>query len=306
MVEGMRLKTANLLVFIFLVFCGNNFAAVADKISEKSLKWHIKKSPHFIVYHESSWSPDSITIEIEKIYNMMKIDISMFSPWMMREKSKIYIYKSKESYLNGRFKPPKWSRGLALSGKKTIVVYDTGDIAKLRYVIVHELTHLYFEDFFSEKFKYPPPWLNEGVAVLMADKSCDEKAWHNTLKYTSSERYEKYPDFFYKKIGRLENSQQIGDWYLQSFGIVKYLFDSRKRLQFKNFCNLIRDGKNIQESLWKAYWIKSYEEFGEKWFKWIKAYNSNEKQTPEFSSSGFNFIPLKSSSPKFKKFETDY
>lgn len=276
-----------------------------SETSFKEVKWHIKKSPHFIVYHESAWSPDSIVIELEKIYNIMKIDISMFSPWMMKEKGKVYIYSSRETYLNGKFDPPKWSKGLAFSKKKTIVVYDTGDIPKLKAVIAHELTHLYFEYFFGEKFKYPPQWLNEGLAVLMEDKSYGEGPWGNALKYIPKERYLKFAGFFDLELSQLQDKQSIGDWYLQSFGIIKYLFNPRKRIQFKNFCDLIRDGKNIQTALWTAYRIKNLRHFEDLWFKWVDGYGRKKKPS-NFPSASFKFEPIKISSPKFKQFKTDH
>ncbi len=274
------------------------------RFKPKKIEWTLKESPHFKIYHESSWSPDSIVIELEKIYNMMKMDISMFSPWMMREKGKVYIYSSKKTYLAGEFKPPEWSKGLAFVQKKTIVVYDTGDIEKLRAVIAHELTHLYFEGFFGDKFKYPPQWLNEGLAVSMEDKSYGQGPWHNALKYVPRERYISFSDFFDLEIEDLQSQQQIGDWYLQSFGIVKYLFNSRRRIQFKNFCDLVRSGKNLKEALWASYRIKSLPAFEKSWLKWLETYGTEKEKSSGFPSASFNFVPVKMSpSKKFKKFK---
>ena len=270
---------------------------------QKKIDWHLKESPHFKIYHESAWSPVSIVIELEKIYNIMKMDISMFSPWMMREKGKVYIYSSKKTYLGGEFKPPDWSKGLAFIKKKTIVVYDKGDIEKLRAVIAHELTHLYFEGYFEEKFKHPPQWLNEGLAVSMEDKSYGKGPWHNALKYVPQERYISFSDFFDIELKKLDSKQQIGDWYLQSFGIVKYLFNPGKRIQFKNFCDLIRAGKKVEEALWSSYRIKSLDDFEQSWLKWLETYANEKEKTSGFPSASFNFTPIKINQTKFKKFK---
>ena len=277
---------------------------IIKRFQPKKTAWHLKESPHFKIYHESSWSPASIVIELEKIYNMMKMDISMFSPWMMKEKGKVYIYGSKKTYLSGEFKPPSWSKGLAFINKKTIVVYDSGDMSKLKAVIAHELTHLYFEGFFGEKFKHPPQWLNEGLAVSMEDKSYGKGPWHNALKYVSAERYISFSDFFDVKISQLDNKQKIGDWYLQAFGIVKYLFNSRKRIQFKSFCDLIRAGKNVEKALWTSHRIKSLGDFEQSWLKWLKTYGKEKENSSDFPSASFNFVPVKMTpAKKFKKFK---
>ncbi|MCG2726191.1 MAG: hypothetical protein L6420_08065 [Elusimicrobia bacterium] len=273
------------------------------RIRSKEIKWHLKESPHFKVYHESSWSPASIIVELEKIHNMMKMHISMFSPWMMIEKGKVYIYSSKKTYLSGEFKPPAWSKGLAFIKKKTIVVYDLGDISKLRAIISHELTHLYFEGFFGEKFKHPPQWLNEGIAVLMEDKSYGNGPWHNALRYVPKERYISFSDFFDIEVNQLDSKQQIGDWYLQAFGIVKYLFDPGKRIQFKNFCDLTRSGKNVEEALWASYRIRSLGGFEKSWLKWLETYRTKDEKTSGFPSASFDFIPLKTTPSEFKKFK---
>ncbi|MBU2529982.1 MAG: hypothetical protein KKD35_02985 [Elusimicrobia bacterium] len=270
----------------------------------EKIEWHIKESPHFKIYHESSWSPDSIVIELEKIYNMMKMDISMFSPWMIREKGKVYIYSSKDTYLKGEFKPQEWSKGLAYVKKKTIVVYDSGDMEKLRAVISHELTHLYFEGFFEEKFKYPPQWLNEGLAVSMEDKSYGQGPWHTALMYVPRERYISFSDFFDIELNQLTSQQKIGDWYLQSFGIIKYLFNSRKRIQFKNFCDLIRGGNSAREALWSSYRIKNLRDFEQSWLKWLETYGKEDEKTSGFPSASFNFTPVKlTPTKKFKSFK---
>ncbi|MDQ7774321.1 MAG: peptidase MA family metallohydrolase [Elusimicrobiales bacterium] len=268
--------------------------------------WKLKASPHFEIYHEAGWAPNSIAIEMEKLYSSMRLNLSMFAPWMVKEKTKVYIHSSRETYLKGEFEPPSWSKGLAFTSRKTIVVYDSGDLEKLRAVIAHELTHLYFETYFAEKLKYPPKWLNEGLAVMMEDSSHSAEGgpWTTALKYMPRERFFGMRSYFASELSALNTDQKIGDWYLQAFGIVKHLYSPAQRLQFRNFCEKIRDGAGLETALWEVYRVRDADHFEKKWAAWLDLYRSQDapgfgRQQP---SASFNFQPVKLSSFGFTNF----
>ncbi|MBI4655429.1 MAG: hypothetical protein HY746_01655 [Elusimicrobia bacterium] len=278
-------------VCIFLAFL--NFSLQAGT-------WQVKKTPHFEIYHESDWTPHSIAIELERIYGQLRMNLSMFAPWMVTEKTRIYIHRNKNSYLNGEFNPPAWSKGLAFFDKKAVVVYDSGDLVKLRAVITHELTHLYFESFYAESLKFPPQWLNEGLAVLMEDASYSrgKGPWSAALKYAPEERFENFEVFSRVDLRNMRNEsvQKIGDWYLHAFGIAGFLYGRTKRIQFKNFCVMNRKGETLEKSLWEAYRYKNPRHFEDEWRKWLRTYGAKEtdKFSSGFSSASFEFIPFKS------------
>jgi len=293
--------TMFLKVFLFFLLTG---ASCAQESSTGAV-WHLKSSPHFQIYHESSWSPASISLELERLYGKLRLNISMFAPWMVQEKTRIYIYKNQDTYLNGEFTPPKWSKGLAYFNKKTIVVYDTGNIVTLRAVIAHELTHLYFESFYGESMKYPPQWLNEGLAVMMEDLSyTEESPWSLALKYFSKEKIIPLEDFFKMKLEQLDSDEQIGYWYLESFGAVSYLFQPHKRLQFKNFCSILRKGEPLNSALWKLYRLNGPAGMEAPWRYWLSAYSAKETKgfSADFPSASFNFNAVEPSSFGFTNF----
>ncbi len=265
-------------------------------------KWNIKESPHFEVLHESAWSPNSIVLELEKMFSAMRLNMAMFAPWMAAEKSKIYIYGSRSSYLAGEFAPPKWSKGLAYPDRKIVVVYDTGDIVKLKAVLAHELSHLYFEGYFAEKFKYPPQWLNEGLAVYLEDIVFTEGGlWRRALPYFNAERRLPFDDFFGIKLESLKTDARISDWYLQSFGVVSYLYRPHTRLQFKNFCEALRGGDAVETALWKNYRISGGKDFSLKWETWLAGY-ARPAGSQGQASSAFVFKPVTMSSFPFTDF----
>ncbi|PIS47766.1 MAG: hypothetical protein COT17_01650 [Elusimicrobia bacterium CG08_land_8_20_14_0_20_51_18] len=270
-------------ILFLAVFLFSSFAQAAE--------WKTKTSPHFTVYYEGSWAPNSIMLEVEKIFSKMRLNIAMFAPWMNKYKTKIYIYANQENYLNGEFNPPKWSKGLAFFSKKAVVVFDMGDIRKLKATMAHELTHLYFESYFAEKMKYPPQWLNEGLAVFMEEMTYSEEGpWRKALKYSPVDTYVRFPDFFRLEVDRLSNSQQIANWYLQSYGIVLYLYSPKKRLMFKNFCDLVRKKYDLEDNLWDAYRIKSSLDLQKEWLKWRENIDDESEKSlfGERGSASFN------------------
>ena len=288
-----------------------NLAASEPVQVSTAAQWHLKTSPHFEIYHESSWSPGSVSLELERLYGKLRLNVSMFAPWMVKEKTKIYIYKDQASYLNGEFNPPKWSKGLAYFSKKTVVVYDTGDIVKLRAVTAHELSHLYFESFYGEYLKYPPQWLNEGLAVMMEDLSYTELSpWSQALKYFPKEKVEPLEDFFKVNLEQLDSDAQIGYWYLESFGVVSYLFRPNMRIQFMNFCSILRKGEPLNTALWKFYRLNGPVGMEKPWRSWLSTYGTRDAQgfSTDFPSASYDFKPaqftpfsIKQSAPSRKR-----
>lgn len=245
--------------------------------------WRLKPSPHFAIYHESSWPPQSVALDLEALYGRLRLDFAMFAPWMTREKTKIYIYRSQKSYLAGEFNPPKWSKGLAYFNTKTVVVYDSGDKAKLRGTLAHELSHLYFESFYGEKLKNPPQWLNEGLAVMMEDAANSrEGPWSASLKYFPQDKIIPLTSFFSVRLDQLQSDTEIGYWYMQAFGVTRYLFRPNTRIKFKQFCTVLRDGGKLEPTLWRVYRVRDLREFDRTWREWVRNYGAEKK-------SGFSF-----------------
>jgi len=264
--------------------------------------WHVKTSPHFEVLHQSAWSPNSIILELEKMFSTMRLNLVMFAPWMAAEKSKIYIYASQDAFQNGEFAPPKWAKGLAYPAKKIVVVYDSGDTVKLKAVLAHELSHLYFEGYFAEKLGYPPQWLNEGLAVYLEDIVFAEGGpWRRALPYFTPERRLSFEDFTGAYLEKLGSDARISDWYLQAFGTVSYLYRPHTRLQFKNLCAALRAGETAKAALWKNYRIRNGADFSDKWAVWMGGY-AREGGRPAPASPGFTFKPVTISSFPFTNF----
>ncbi|MFA6433892.1 MAG: hypothetical protein WCW52_04285 [Elusimicrobiales bacterium] len=281
---------------LLILFSALNLAASEPPAVHADAAWHLKRSPHFEIYYEADWAPDSISLELERLYGKLRLNISMFAPWMLKEKTKVYIYKDQDSYLRGDFNPPAWSKGLAYFALRTVVIFDPGDMVKLRATAAHELSHLYFESYYGEHFKYPPQWLNEGLAVLVEDMSYSgEGPWSQALKYFPKEAAAPLKDFFKLGVGQLSSDEQIGYWYLEAFGVVSYLFTPRTRLQFRNFCAFLREGGKLEPALWKFYRLNGPAGMEAPWREWLRLYAGRDARgfSVEYPSSSFNFKPVK-------------
>jgi len=247
------------------------------------------------VYYEQGVAMGGIPIELERIYSMMRLNMAVFAPWMNAQSAKIYIYAGESSYLAGEFNPPKWSKGLAFPSKKTVVVFASGSLNKLKSTITHELSHVYFEGFYAEKNQKPQQWLNEGLAVYMENKSLNgEGEWGMALENFPDDMRLSFPDFFYSDVNKIDDSQRISYWYLQAFGIITYLYDTGDNLKFKNFCEEMRSGKTAETALWDIYRIRGASGFSQRWNAWLQTYKNGgnsgrtlEFQSPQISSSGF-------------------
>jgi len=221
----------------------------------------------------------------------------MFSPWMTTEKVNIYIYSSQKSYVAGEFHPPQWSGGLAIYQKRCIVVYDNGDRASLRSVCAHELTHLFFESYFSENRRMPPLWLNEGLAVNMEDRSAGAHGqWTQALAVATPARLKPLKQQF-SAVSMTDNgnTQEVSDWYLESFGVTKFLMQNR--MQFKNFCKLLRDGAAVEQALWNVYRYHTVDDLDTAFREWLFSKESSGGMKSAFSNAqSFNaitFTPFK-------------
>ena len=104
--------------------------------------WNESVAPHFVIKHESPWMPPGFTLSLEKIHSRLRMDLSMFSPWMAKERLTLYLYKGRDSYVKGEFQPPEWSNGLAMFDRTAVAVYDQKEDRKKPLRSRHETTHL--------------------------------------------------------------------------------------------------------------------------------------------------------------------
>lgn len=220
--------------------------------------------------HEAAFMPPGFMINLEKIHSRLRMDMSMFSPWMAKEKIKLYLYKDRASYLSGQFQPPQWSDGLALFHLKAVALPDRADRKELAGTAAHEITHLLFESYWQETKKEAPVWLDEGLAMLEEDDPRDPSARLLALVYGGEEPIDMERFFSIAPTRDLKSDQSAQRWYNQAYGITRFLYRGHSKLQFKALCSHIRDGKSVQEALWLTYRYATLKKFETAYRKWLK------------------------------------
>ena len=240
--------------------------------------WRETLSPHFVLMHEGGFAPSGIVLDLEKLHNNLRLDLSMFSPWMAKERVRVYLYASQERYLRGEFSPPSWSNGIAEVQFKRVVSFDRPSRRDLMAVLGHEMTHLFFETYWAPSADRMPTWLNEGLAMLeeAEDRRQPEKSdWFQTQAlllqsgFTPFERFVKISPA--RDLGG--NKDAVTLWYVQAYSVTHFLYRKQTRLQLFNFCRMLKEGKSLDAALWQAYRYGNLKAFQNAWKNWL---SSNE------------------------------
>lgn len=241
----------------------------------RATDWKESLTPHFIIKHESPWLPPGLTMSLERMHSRLRLDLALFSPWMGKDRLNLYVYKARESYAAGEFKPPEWSNGIALYDKKAVVIYQQATPRKTLEVTAHETTHLLFESYWSEVGREPPAWINEGLAMLQESEAADKpelSAWYRAMTSLPEKGVLPFDQFtaITPTQDITDDTRAVETWYVQAYSVSYFMLRRHPRLQFKTFCAKLRDGKPLEEALWLAYRYRSLKKFQEVWLAWLK------------------------------------
>ena len=275
-----------------------------------AFRWHSTLSPHFEVSHESAWTPPGFVINLEKMHNRLRLDLSMFSPWMAKERLKLYLYHTQASYVAGEFSPPDWSNGIAMYDQKLVAVHDQKDRKKLFEVISHETTHLLFEGYWAETGQSPPTWLNEGLAMMEEGESAlkpERTDWYQAMAYAKPDSFMPLGEFLEKSPTKdlQDNKDKVTAWYIQAYSLVYFLFRQHNKLQFKTLCERLRDGKDLEESLWVVYRYPTGAKFEKAWREWLSSPLHRRKIEALPIAGAGSASPAGSATPiKFSEYES--
>ncbi len=205
---------------------------------------------HFVVYEEGPAVSKDLTDELESLHGNIMLDLVAFSPWTREKKVYIYYASDPATYhrLTGR---PEWSGGAASLAERKIFVYKSDEAIG---ILAHELTHIYFDSFFTPS--HPDPlWLSEGMATyIQAERGLSRPAWlEQNLKLLQGGSGFKLHD-----LVRIEDLQGADDdnvrlWYAECYSVVRFLIRMRAGESFYIFCKELRDGKATHAALYRAY-----------------------------------------------------
>lgn len=232
-------------------------------------------SPHFEIRHQADFLPRGLLMDLGRLHGALSRDLSLFAPWLGRERVLLHLYADRRSYVQGDAKPPEWSNGMAFFRRRLIVTYVQPRRERTLSVLAHEMAHLLFEGYWGEAGKVPPVWLNEGLAMMMEDpRDGEETEWAKAMRaMTASGRWVPFERFFEVEPARdLAESDKgaVTLWYVQAYSVVRFLHERYTRLQFFSFCRALRDGEPLERALWQAFRLGGAARFEEAWRAWMK------------------------------------
>ena len=256
------------------LLAGRAAAAPAAPGAERGWEWKETLTPHFRVLHQSTWLPPGLTMGVEHIDFRLRMDLGMFSNWSAKDRTSVYLYKDMPSYVKGEFSPPPWSNGVAVFSKNAVAIPAMERTEQMLRVLAHENTHLIFVKYFRESHLDPPSWLNEGLAMLEEADSPEKpqtSVWYQNMVEMSPQSWFPLDQFFALSPTKdlHDDKTLVANFYVQAYSIVQFLVRKHSHLQFKAFCDQLRDGKTAAEALRLAYHFRDVGDFEKRWRSWL-------------------------------------
>ncbi len=214
-------------------------------------KERVVSSTHFRLHHEDSFAPVGVLNTLEGLHAKLFLDLGDFSPWANQEPIHVFLYKDAASYA-AHTGMPSWAVAHINVQMKTVYGHPAPDLQR---VLAHELGHLFFTQFFLVKSTAPPLWLNEGVATLMEWQyglEADQKAMDRRLLSEGRIPFVEFLSSNYAQAGE-GDGERVGLWYNQAQSVTRFLMRGFSRAQFLRFCQELRLGRSLDESLHAAY-----------------------------------------------------
>ena len=266
-------KRNTLVYLVIFTICGN-FLVQAEQ------DWRTRNSHHFIVYYKNSSHRflDRLINKAEDSYRTITQDLgfSRDEPWVWKKRALIYVYDTKDEYLENSDRP-EWSVGFARPCEKTVYTYsDSYDF--LKDVLVHELTHLILREFIGSA--KVPLWFEEGVATYMERKKDASTHVSKMRTLVKEARFIGFDDFLRLKMEDMGGERNLHDalqgqnlverFYLQSFSVIYFLFEEYKKYKFLDLLRKIKKEGSFDGAFFKVYRVFRDEKDLER--QWVEFY----------------------------------
>lgn len=175
-------------------------------------------------------TPFSILTEIERIFLMM--------------------FNNKENY-SLYAKRPEWSGAMTNIYDQSIYIIEN---KSFKSSLMHELTHIYFDGFFTPA--RAPRWLSEGFAVYVQTlyQTPQENRWLDEyrLKF-AGEEYIDFKEFTTVPDLSNYNREDVEMWYAQSYSVVRFLFEHYGKDDFYQFSKNLKEGMPLGKALYRSF-----------------------------------------------------
>ncbi|OGS52413.1 MAG: hypothetical protein A3J79_10185 [Elusimicrobia bacterium RIFOXYB2_FULL_62_6] len=210
----------------------------------------MQETRHFVVYEEGETVSQELANTVESLHGNIMLDLVAFSPWTREKRVFIFFTGNQDTYqrLTGR---PAWSAGAASLSERKIYLFKSDEAMG---ILAHELTHIYFDSFFSGPVQ-SPLWLSEGIATyIQSERGLSTPTWL-AQKLAA---VEKGGGFKLSDLVRIDNMQGADEdnvrlWYAQSYSVVRFLMKLKAGDAFYQFCKRLKAGTPTHQALYQAY-----------------------------------------------------
>ena len=205
---------------------------------------------NYLIYREKDPVTPKVKNVLDNIHGNLMLDLTPFTVVVKPSKILVMLFDQKQSYMDYT-KRPAWSGASSdLQSDTMYVIEKTGFYA----LSVHELTHLYFDQYFLPTLS--PLWLSEGMAVYMQIYASKQKPSYIVKRLKQILETGKLIPF-----DEMMSAQTIKDyptdkaemWYTQAYSLVDYLLNTRSRDEFYKFCTELKNGTPVHQALYRAY-----------------------------------------------------
>jgi len=231
--------------------------AAAEPSEGTTLQWpdapagfSVAETEDFRIYMQAAQVDDGVKKILSELHGSLMLDLIAFSPWTRNQKVLIYIFDNRNSYaaITGR---PEWTGGTSSLSLRTVYVINDDDMVS---VLAHELTHIYFDSFFSAQ-NPSPLWLSEGMAVfIQTERGNAAPTWltENLELLRHGAGFKTEDLITVKKLDGMSD-EDIKLWYSQSYSTVRFMMRLKNTDAFYQFCRLLKDGDTMPSSMFRAY-----------------------------------------------------
>lgn len=205
---------------------------------------------NYLIYREKDPVTPKIKNILDTIHGNLMLDLTPFTIVAKPGKILVMLFDQKKSYMDFTQRPAWSGASSDLQSDTMYVIEKTGFYP----LTVHELTHLYFDQYFLPKLS--PLWLSEGMAVYMQVYATKQQPGYavsclkQILETGHMIPFEEMMDAQTLKDWPKEKAQL---WYTQAYGLVDYLLNTRSRDEFYKFCSELKNGTPVYQALYRAY-----------------------------------------------------
>ncbi len=204
----------------------------------------------YLIYREKDPITPKLTNVLDNIHGSLMLDLTPFTLIAKPGKILVMLFLGKESYINYTHRPAWSGASSDLQSDTMYIIEKTGFYA----LSVHELTHLYFDQFFLPKLS--PLWLSEGMAVYMQVYATQQRPNYinNRLnQIVKTGQLIPFEEMMAAETLKDYPRDKAEMWYTQAYSLVDYLLNTRSRDEFYKMCDELKGGAPIYQALYRAY-----------------------------------------------------